>query len=233
VNCAAEVRRYLMARFARVRLVVFTERVFPGVLEEVVLLLAEDALAPGGTDHCELYQVATIADHRPLGSGPGAVDQHQGAAVQLRQEPAHRLVHPKARTAAEPPATPTGIDYLPLVEDRHTSAWAGPGLYSAHLTDPAQLAKPAEQTLPPPDDHGLAYQADLLTPADEPDLPTPPGQTRRWPPDSVRALRLGGADAGLHTATAVTVSKLSPPEICRALAVGVQVIPWSGVPAFT
>src|SRR5664280_3068624 len=36
--------------------------------------------------------------------------------------------------------------------------------------------------------------------------------------DSVRALRPGGADAGLHTATAVTVSKLSPPEICRALA---------------
>src|SRR5664280_3014815 len=36
--------------------------------------------------------------------------------------------------------------------------------------------------------------------------------------DSVRALRTGGADAGLYTATAVTVSKLSPPEICRALA---------------
>src|SRR5664280_453429 len=36
--------------------------------------------------------------------------------------------------------------------------------------------------------------------------------------DCVRALRPGGADAGLHTATAVTVSKLSPPEICRALA---------------
>jgi adenine-specific DNA-methyltransferase len=54
VNYAVEVRRYLMARFGRVRLVVFTERVFPGVLEEVVLLLAEDALAPGGTNHCEL-----------------------------------------------------------------------------------------------------------------------------------------------------------------------------------
>src|SRR5664280_688952 len=36
--------------------------------------------------------------------------------------------------------------------------------------------------------------------------------------DSVRALRPGGADAGLHTATAVTVSKLSPLEICGALA---------------
>src|SRR5664280_1381321 len=37
--------------------------------------------------------------------------------------------------------------------------------------------------------------------------------------DSVRELRRpGGAAAGLHIATAVTVSKLSPPEICRALA---------------
>ena len=41
VNYAAEVRRFLMQRFGRVRLVLFTERVFPGVLEEVVLLLAE------------------------------------------------------------------------------------------------------------------------------------------------------------------------------------------------
>ncbi len=62
VNYAADVRRYLMARFGRVRLVLFTERVFPGVLEEVVLLLAEDALAPGGTDHCELHQVSSAAD---------------------------------------------------------------------------------------------------------------------------------------------------------------------------
>jgi len=76
VNYAAEVRRYLMARFGRVRLVVFTERVFPGVLEEVVLLLAEDALAPGGTDHCELYQVATAADLAPERVG-GYSPQHR------------------------------------------------------------------------------------------------------------------------------------------------------------
>jgi adenine-specific DNA-methyltransferase len=62
VNYAAAVRRHLMAAFGRVRLVLFTERVFPGVQEEVVLLLAEDALAKGGTDHCELRQVRTAAD---------------------------------------------------------------------------------------------------------------------------------------------------------------------------
>ena len=62
VNYAADVRRYLMERFGRVRLVMFTERVFPSVQEEVVLLLAEDALSRNGTDHCELHQVRSIAD---------------------------------------------------------------------------------------------------------------------------------------------------------------------------
>lgn len=64
VNYAAEVRAYLMRRFASVRLVLFDERVFPGVLEEVVLLMAE---GDGPTDHCQLYQVESIADLRSLG----------------------------------------------------------------------------------------------------------------------------------------------------------------------
>jgi adenine-specific DNA-methyltransferase len=59
VNYAAEVRRFLMERFGRVRLVLFTDRVFPGVLEEVVLLLAE---GQGPTDHCELHQVRDASD---------------------------------------------------------------------------------------------------------------------------------------------------------------------------
>jgi hypothetical protein len=59
VNYAAEVRSFLMRRFGRVRLVLFTERVFPGVLEEVVLLLAE---GDGGTDRCELLQVQDVAE---------------------------------------------------------------------------------------------------------------------------------------------------------------------------
>lgn len=60
VNYAAQVRQYLMARFGRVRLVLFSERVFPGVSEEVVLLLAEDAGADGGTQHCELHQFENV-----------------------------------------------------------------------------------------------------------------------------------------------------------------------------
>lgn len=55
VNYAAPVRDFLMRTFARVRLVVFTERVFPGVMEDVVLLLAEGRDG-GPTGHCELVQ---------------------------------------------------------------------------------------------------------------------------------------------------------------------------------
>ena len=58
VNYAAEVRRFLMTRFAHVRLVLFRERVFPGVQEEVLLLLAEGS---GPTDRCELVEVADVA----------------------------------------------------------------------------------------------------------------------------------------------------------------------------
>jgi adenine-specific DNA methylase len=58
VNYAAPVRRFLMQRFAEVRLVLFEERVFPGVMEEVVLLLAE---GQGPTDHCELLQTKNVS----------------------------------------------------------------------------------------------------------------------------------------------------------------------------
>jgi hypothetical protein len=54
VNYAAPVREFLMREFRRVRLVLFTERVFPGVLEDVVLLLAEGR--GGQADHCEVLQ---------------------------------------------------------------------------------------------------------------------------------------------------------------------------------
>lgn len=59
VNYAASLRSFLLRRFARVRLVLFEARVFPGVLEEVVLLLAEGT---GGTDHFELIQASGLDD---------------------------------------------------------------------------------------------------------------------------------------------------------------------------
>lgn len=64
VNYAAPVRRFLLERFGSVRLVMFDERVFPGVLAEVVLLLAE---GNGGTDCIEVSQARNLAD---LGGPP-------------------------------------------------------------------------------------------------------------------------------------------------------------------
>lgn len=59
VNYAAPVRRFLLDHFDSVTLVLFEERVFPGVDVEAVLLLA-DGYAPegrGGTDHMSLIQL--------------------------------------------------------------------------------------------------------------------------------------------------------------------------------
>lgn len=75
VNYASEVRGFLMRKFGRVRLVLFAERVFPGVLEEVVLLLAD---GKGPTDHCELYQVRDI----------DALENHVGVSTAWKPRPA-------------------------------------------------------------------------------------------------------------------------------------------------
>jgi adenine-specific DNA methylase len=61
VKYAAEVRRFLLRRFGRIRLVTFDELVFPGVQEEIVLLLAE---GEGPSDHFEVYQARRL-EHLP------------------------------------------------------------------------------------------------------------------------------------------------------------------------
>ena len=61
---AAPVRRHLMQRFGEVTLVLFEQLVFPDVMSEVVLLLAEGT---GPTDSIQLVQVADVGslqDHR-------------------------------------------------------------------------------------------------------------------------------------------------------------------------
>lgn len=58
VGYAAEVRRFLLRRFAKLKLITFEERVFPGVLEDVVLLLAE---GEGGAESFELHQTKNAA----------------------------------------------------------------------------------------------------------------------------------------------------------------------------
>ncbi len=58
VNYAAEVRRFLLRRFKSVRLVMFEARVFPQVLEDVVLLLAE---GEGPAPHFEVSQAYDLS----------------------------------------------------------------------------------------------------------------------------------------------------------------------------
>lgn len=62
VGYAAEVRKFLLSRFSRVRLIMFEERVFPEVLEEVVLLLAE------GTGGAKCFEVHQTRDAQSLES---------------------------------------------------------------------------------------------------------------------------------------------------------------------
>lgn len=61
VNYAAPVRQFLSRRFARVRLVMFRERVFPGVLEEVVLLLAEGKGPASALEVTRLVDAAALS----------------------------------------------------------------------------------------------------------------------------------------------------------------------------
>lgn len=61
VNYAASVRQFLMDRFSRVDLVLFAERVFPGVQEEVLLLLAE-GFDQGPTSQCRIVQARNAED---------------------------------------------------------------------------------------------------------------------------------------------------------------------------
>lgn len=63
-NYAGPVRRFLMDRFGSVRLVMFDERVFPGVLAEVVLLLAT---GEGPAGEIEVSQARNL---RALGDPP-------------------------------------------------------------------------------------------------------------------------------------------------------------------
>ena len=62
VSYAQEIRRFLLRRFGRVRLIMFEDRIFPGVLEEVILLLAE---GNGGAEVLEVHQTQNL---KSLGS---------------------------------------------------------------------------------------------------------------------------------------------------------------------
>lgn len=61
VNYASPIRKFLLDSFNKVELVLFSERVFPSVQEEVVLLLAE-GFRQGPTDRFTLFQAESVDD---------------------------------------------------------------------------------------------------------------------------------------------------------------------------
>ena len=54
---AEEIRRFLLRRFSSVRLIVFRARIFPGVQENVLLMLAEGS---GGCEHIEVHRAGRV-----------------------------------------------------------------------------------------------------------------------------------------------------------------------------
>lgn len=85
--------------------------------------------------------------------------RHCGKAVPFR---IGRNVHSKALADAPPPAAPTGIDYLRLIQTRHTRA-LGQRLQYAQLSDPARPdSSEPDAAVPPADGDGLTYDTDLL-----------------------------------------------------------------------
>lgn len=84
-------------------------------------------------------------------------------------------VHRKAHADPPPPVAPTGIDYLRLIQTRHTRA-LGQRLQYAHLSDPARADSSATQAgpIPPADGDGLTYDTDLLALAGADSEPSPP-----------------------------------------------------------
>ena len=101
-------------------------------------------------------------------------------------------IHVSARTDTAPAATPTGIDYLHLVEDRHLSS-LGERLRYAQLADPTAPSEPTEANEPagapaahrgpPPDRDGLPDNADLLALTGDP----APGSTPPAPDPALEA----------------------------------------------
>jgi putative transposase len=116
-----------------------------------------------------------------------------------------RHVHPKTHADTAPAAVPTGIDYLHLVEDRHTRS-LGERLRYAQLADPAPQDQDSSDPVgagtdqrPPPDADGLPNDTDLLTLTDT-NTDTDPAVPAQAPPDPALEAELAAFAALAHLA---------------------------------
>jgi adenine-specific DNA methylase len=108
VNYAAPVRQFLMDHFADVTLVLFEERVFPGVEVEAVLLLADvyDPDGRRGTDHMSMVQVRDSSELTDLASARRWTPPTRGARW------SDGLLSPHGRVAYSAAATDPGLEVL-------------------------------------------------------------------------------------------------------------------------
>lgn len=78
---ASEVLKFLERSYGSVTIVAFEERVFPGALEEVVLLFAEDKGATPAAGHIEMVSCRTLADFVNLSIGGPAKKRSKAPEV--------------------------------------------------------------------------------------------------------------------------------------------------------
>lgn len=108
VNYAAPIRRFLLERFSSVKLVLFKERVFPGVIEEVVLLLAEGSRGASGF---EVVEVKDLAGLEAL-AGPSEAQVRPWSPLAQGGKWTEALVSPEAASVYADLSTGSG--FLPL-----------------------------------------------------------------------------------------------------------------------
>lgn len=121
VNYAAPLREFLLRRFARVRLIAFETRVFPEVLEEVVLLLAEGSGGAAGFELVHLRgvdELATVDGETPDAWTPEHAEAKWTAA--LLNEPDSAEYHALVDGASLAPLSTWGETYLGGVTGANT-----------------------------------------------------------------------------------------------------------------
>jgi adenine-specific DNA-methyltransferase len=124
---AGEVRSFLLRRFGSLKIVVFKELVFPGVMEEVILLLAEGS---GGCNSFEIIQVknADCLDSVAL-RGKGYCPphpNHKWTASLLHQE-AHEILISLTQSKTFEPLKNWGDVYLGFVTGNNAFFTMGEG----------------------------------------------------------------------------------------------------------
>jgi adenine-specific DNA methylase len=157
VNYAAPVRRFLLQSLRSVRLVLFEELVFPGVLEEVVLLMAEGR---GSAPSFEVVQVRGLQD---LESSASDARAKRGFAPKGEEKWTPALLSGEAFARYRELSTGPAFEELKVYGETYLGAVTGDNRFFALNQETARAARLAQRDLvpisPPGSKHlrGLAF----------------------------------------------------------------------------